>query len=36
MYYTEICNECKREIPIGYFYEDFDLCWDCGRGIKLE
>lgn len=36
MNYVEICNECKRVIPLGYFYLDFGLCWDCGRGIKLE
>lgn len=36
MYYTEICNQCQREIPIGYMYQDFGLCWDCGRGIKFE
>ena len=36
MDYVEICNQCKREIPIGYFYQDFGLCWDCGFSIKRE
>lgn len=32
----QTCNQCQKETPAGYFYQDFGLCWNCGREVVRQ